>query len=245
MKQLNLNFDANTLKLMAIVAMFFDHFVAVFVLHDSLAGIYLRFPGRISAPIISYFIAEGYYYTSNRKRYLTRLFVFALVSHLPYNLLFGYGFFEATSVIWGLAMGLIALMAVKEERFHPLLKLAIVALCAWFSIRANWNFVVVFWIVGFGIFRGNVNKQIWSFIGVGVVFHLIPTMIRFGLNHEAYPHWYQFGFVLAIPLLLSYNGLKGNVSKWSGWFFYIFYPGHLFLLYLIDQFTPLAAMLGV
>lgn len=240
----NIGLNAYTLKMLAIIAMFFDHFVAVFVVHDSLTGILLRFPGRISAPIISYFIAEGYYHTSNRKRYLIRLLIFAAISHLPYNLLFGYSFFEATSVIWGLAMGLIALMAVKKESLNIVFKLIIVGLSAWFSMRANWNFVVVFWIVGFGIYRGDLKKQLLSFLGVGIVFHLIPTMIRFGLTHDVYPHWYQFGFVLAIPLLLNYNGSKGTRSKWSAWFFYFFYPVHMIILYLLDMFTPLAELLG-
>ena len=241
----NISYSAHTLKMLAILAMFFDHFVAVFVVHDSLPGILLRFPGRISAPIISYFIAEGYHHSSNRKRYLIRLLVFAAISHLPYNLLFGYSFFEATSIIWGLAMGLIALMAVKHNTLNILLKLIILALCAWLSMRANWNFVVVFWIVGFGLYRGDLKKQMLSFLGVGIVFHLIPTMIRFGLTHQVYPHWYQFGIVLAIPLLMAYNGSKGTRSKWSAWFFYIFYPVHMILLYLLDLFTPLAELLGV
>lgn len=49
-------------------------------------AIILHILGRIAFAIFAYFIAEGYYYTSNKKRYLLRIFLFALISHVPYML---------------------------------------------------------------------------------------------------------------------------------------------------------------
>ena len=231
---------ANKLKVIAILAMFFDHFVATFVPHEELIGIILRTPGRIAAPIICYFIAEGYFYTSNRRKYIERLLIFAVVSHLPFNLLFGIAFFQATSIIWGLALGLIALTAIKSEKVHILLKPVILGLCCLLAITANWNYVSVLWIVGFGLFRGSFTKQMIVFSIIGFVFHLIPTYINFGPGHDGYPHWYQVGIYAAIPLLAMYNGKLGKKSKIMGWFFYIFYPAHLLFIYVLDRFTTLS-----
>lgn len=235
---------ANKLKIIAIISMFFDHFVAVFIQHDSIQGILLRIPGRISAPIICYFVAEGYFYTSNKNKYILRLVIFALISHVPYNLLFGFGFFQATSIIWGLALGLIALTVIKDDRYNIVVKVLVLLLACFLSLRANWNFVAVLWIVGFGLFRGNLKHQMYSFIIIGVIFHLIPTFIYFGFSHSLYPHWYQLAFIIAIPFLLMYNGKLGKKSKTLSLLFYTFYPGHMLLLYLIDQFTPLSQLLG-
>ena len=82
----NYSLTANELKIIAIMAMFFDHFCAVFLDHSTIIGLMSRTPGRIAAPIFCYFIAEGYHYTSNREKYISRLLIFAAISHLPYNL---------------------------------------------------------------------------------------------------------------------------------------------------------------
>ena len=234
----------NKLKIIATVAMFFDHFVSVFLSHDALLSLLFRFSGRIAAPLFCSFIAEGFYYTSNVKKYIGRLLVFAAIAHLPYNLSFGLSFFQATSIIWPLSMGLTALAAFKNEKINLLLKFAIVAVCCAVSYTANWNFVAVLWILAFGIFHGNFQRQMAAFCTISVVFHLIPAFIRFGFFHQRFPQWFQLGIFLTIPLLVMFNGKPGKKSKFMTWFFYVFYPAHLILLYLLKQFTPLAEVLG-
>lgn len=230
LKELN----AFDLKILAITAMFIDHAVAITLSHDSFLGMFLRFPGRIVAPVMCYLIAEGYYKTSNPIKYVKRLFLFSLISHLPYNLLFGFDFFEATSVMWGLFLGLASLIVIKMESTPFLLKLGFVGLACVLSLTANWNYVVVLWIVFFGLFHGDVKKQMISFLIVGTLAHIVPTFINFGLLHSGFPHWYQLGIYFAVPLLGAYTGERGHTSKVMQYGFYIFYPAHLVFLYLFD-----------
>jgi len=204
----------------------------------------LRTFGRIVAPIICFLIAEGYYYTSNRKKYVLRLFVLAVISHWPFITCFDYTFFQATSVIWALVMGLVALTAIKSEKIHIVLKPFIVAVCCAAAYTANWNFVAVLWIVAFGLFHGNFRRQILAFCAIGIVFHLGPVYLRFLLSRMEYLHWYQAGIFFAIPLLAMYNGKLGKKSKFMSYSFYVFYPLHLILLYALNNFTLLAEMLG-
>ena len=234
----------NKLKIIAAVAMFFDHFVSVFIPHNELLNLIFRFSGRMAAPVFCFFIAQGFYYTSNVKKYIIRLLILAVVSHLPYNLSFGYSFFQATSVVWPLAMGLVALTTFKNEKIHIILKLIIVAACCAVSYTANWNFVAVLWILVFGVFHGNLKRQIIGFSIVGFVCHLVPQFYRFGFFNERFPQWFQLGIFLTIPLLLMFNGKMGKKCKVMTWFFYVFYPAHLMLLFLLNQFTPLAGVLG-
>ena len=77
---------ANKLKIIAAVVMFLDHLVSVFIPHNELLNLLFRFSGRVAAPVFCFFIAQGFHYTSNIKKYIIRLLIFAAVSHLPYNL---------------------------------------------------------------------------------------------------------------------------------------------------------------
>jgi uncharacterized membrane protein len=243
MAETRISLNSNALKIIAIVAMFFDHFLAVFMSHDTVIGLMLRLPGTIAAPTFCYFVAEGYHYTSNKSKYIKRVLIFALISHLPYNIYFGYTFFEATSVIWGLAMGLIALTAIKSEKLNIVAKLLILVVCCILATTANWNYIAVLWIVVFGLYQGDFKRQMIGFSIVAILFHLIPTYLRFGPIHEGFPHWYQVGVFLAIPLLATYNGKRGKKSKIMSWSFYVFYPAHLILLFLLDRFTSLSTLL--
>lgn len=227
--------SAFDLKILAMIAMFIDHAVAISLSHNSFLGILLRFSGCIVAPVMCYFVAEGYYKTSNPVKYGKRLLLFSIISHLPYNLVFGFSFFEATSVMWGLFLGLVSLIVVKTESTPLLLKVGFVGLSCVLSVTANWNFVAVLWIVFFGLYHGDLKKQMISFIVVGSLTHIIPTFINFGLLHNGFPHWYQLGIYFAIPLLASYSGERGHTSRVMQYGFYVFYPAHLLLLYFLNN----------
>ncbi|MGG5315910.1 TraX family protein [Enterococcus sp. AZ072] len=220
--------SANFLKYLAIAAMFLDHFASVFIPSDQPIWFVMRVFGRLCAPIMCYFVAEGEFFTSNRKKYLQRLVLFALLAHFPYVIYFNLPLFDATSVLWGLALGLMALIFVKHSAANLGIKIAFVGLCCLLAIWADWNFVSVLWILGFGLFRGNFKKQMLSFLLIGIVFHLYPLLRDYGTADL-----YQIGIVLAIPVLALYHGRKGRGGKWMKWGFYLFYPGHLLLLELL------------
>ena len=70
MAETRISLNSNALKIIAMIAMLFDHFLAVFMSHDAVIGLMLRLPGTIAAPIFCYFIAEGYQYTSSKSKYI-------------------------------------------------------------------------------------------------------------------------------------------------------------------------------
>lgn len=217
---------SNTLKYIAIIAMFFDHFFAVFIDQESMEGILSRIPGRVVMPIMCYLIAEGYFYTSNVQKYATRMLAFAAVSHFPYIIYFNLP--DATSVIWGLSLGLIALATFKNEKLSIFLKIPIIVLLCLLAIPGDWYYVGVLWILFFGIFRGNFKAQMISFAVIGIFLHVIPKVISLGWDQLN-----QLAILLAIPLLAMYKGGRGRKSNFMKWAFYVFYPLHLILLYLL------------
>ena len=85
MKELN----RTQLKLIAICAMVCDHLAWGFLdFYTPLAQI-LHIIGRLTIPIMCFFIAEGYRHTSNLRRYIHRMICFWLISILPFYLFFG------------------------------------------------------------------------------------------------------------------------------------------------------------
>lgn len=224
--------NSNQLKIIAILVMLFDHLVAVFAPRDNLLIWSLfRLPGGIVAPIMCYLIATGYHYTSDVKKYIFRLLTFSVISHIPYNLTFGFSFFQATSVIWALALGLISLSFVKNDNVKLPFKVIIVSLCCFLARIANWHYLAVLWIVTFGIFHKNLKMQLICFITLGFGLNVLPTVLSLGLSD--FNRLDKFGFLLACPFLLLYSGQRGRKIKLLDTFFYVFYPLHLLFIYVM------------
>ena len=76
--------NANILKYIAAAAMLIDHVGWAFVQTNSVMGQAMHLIGRFTAPIMCYFIAEGYYHTKNIEKYLLRLGIFAAILHYPF-----------------------------------------------------------------------------------------------------------------------------------------------------------------
>ena len=101
--------SGNALKLVAIVAMTVDHLawmgIETYQQAETPLQIALHSIGRLTAPIMFFFVAEGYHHTHNFRRYLGRLFLLAVVSHFAFCYFnmsgfnpFGNLLFNATSI---------------------------------------------------------------------------------------------------------------------------------------------------
>lgn len=222
--------SGNALKLIAIAAMTVDHLTwVIFPGYQTNAGILLLHSiGRLTAPIMCFFIAEGYYYTHDRKRYAARLFLFALISHFAYNFAFGIpfvpfrtGIFNQTGVMWALAWGLVALCVLGSVELKQWHKIALMILICAISFCADWSCIAVLVIVAFGTNRGDFKKQ----MGWMMAFVTMYAAVYFFCIDKVYGVL-QMMVALSIPLLSLYNGERG---RWRGmkWFFYLYYPLHL------------------
>ncbi len=228
---------ANSLKWLALFCMVLDHTVTGFLSHETPLAMGLHVLGRLAAPIMCYFIAEGFYHSKNIHAYLRRLLVFALVSHLPYAWYFKQSPWATSSVMTALFLGLLALYLSKSPRLPLWAKVVLVLLCCLLARPANWNYVAVLWIVVMGQFHGQPKRQMWALAVIGLLFHFVPTILN-----QGWSHWYQAGFLLAIPLLLCYKGERGSRNKWVQRGFYLIYPLHLLILLwardVVLQFVP-------
>ena len=229
--------NSNHLKMAAIIAMTVDHAADLIFpgFENHPMAIALHVIGRLTAPIMWFFICEGFYYTSNLRRYLSRMFLFALISHFAYCFAFGIdivpftsGIFNQTSVIWPLFWAIAALWVVNDaQSLKQWQKWTLIILINVITFPADWSCIAVMAIVFMYENRGNLKKQMASMM----FWVAIYAIVSYFCVNKVYA-LVQLGVILVYPLLRQYNGQKGN-AKWMKWFFYIYYPAHLLAVGLI------------
>ncbi|MBX4262172.1 conjugal transfer protein TraX (plasmid) [Clostridium estertheticum] len=215
--------SGNTIKIIAIIAMIIDHVGWAFVSTNTIGAAVIHTIGKITGPIMCYFIAEGNHYSKNRKKYLERLAIFALISHVPYNIFDNQGTITLlpTSVIFTLMCGFLALI-VFEKIEHKPIKLILILLLVVMTYWADWQIFGVLFILAFGIFYGNYKRQMVSFAFLSFCRVVYELFVDGGLNfYLTVPR--ALSPILVILLLSLYNGAKGG-SKYAKWAFYIIYP---------------------
>ena len=163
--------NSNQLKLIAVLAMIFDHLLWVIKpgYNNGTVVLLLHLIGRIVAPIFCFFISEGAYYTKDRKKYLTRLLMFALISHFAYCFAFGINFipfkngtsFNQTSIMWSLALGLIGIM-IQDSKLNNKVKTLFILLLCVLGFPSDWSSVAVMIIIYNYEYRNNFKKQMIS-----------------------------------------------------------------------------------
>ena len=167
--------NGNQLKLIAIIAMTIDHLAWTLAPGYSTEWWVLlcHLAGRLTAPIMWFFIVEGWHYTHDVRKYTLRLFLLALVSHFAYNFCFGIPmlpfregrFFNQTSVAWSLAWGLVLLRIHSNEKTASWLKFALTILICVISFPSDWSCVASMAILYMGVSRGDFKKQmVWMMV---------------------------------------------------------------------------------
>lgn len=234
--------NTTQLKIIAIMAMVCDHVAWGFVEMFSVQGQIMHTIGRLTIPIMCYFIAEGYRKTSNLKKYIYRMVIFSLISVVPFFLFFGEEYGYRQNIIFDLLLALLTLVVIdRKEVKKPLKVLLTIALFAVSFVIGGWPVLPILFVLIF--YYGKSFRQKATLIcGTTVFLEVFMICIILLNNRYHFSHydwvWYQWfyflGFMLALPVLKLYNGEKGNYPL-GKYFFYLFYPGHFLFLYSIKQ----------
>lgn len=215
--------NRNQLKLLAIFAMLCDHIAFAFVPSGTAAYFALRAFGRLAAPIMAFFIAEGYRHTHDLTRYALRLFCAALVSQPVYSLFVTGGetaLLPRGNILFTLLLALGALHVWKKPR--GTVPLVICFVC---SLFCDWSCFPLLFALAFSLFPADQKKTFLAY--------LLVCAAYVALNTESPAGLYRLGVLLAAPPLLAYNGEAGKKTKLSKWGFYLFYPAHLLIITII------------
>lgn len=215
------------LKSIACITMLLDHIGAVF-----LPGMGLRVIGRLSFPIFCFLLAEGTYHTRNRKAYGLRLFWGMILSEIPFDLLFfGRITWEHQSVMVTLMLGFLYAAAMSNfptmgNRLMLLIPFAFLGEL----LRCDYGGWGVVMIGLFVITRDVPNRRLYQTLSLALLGWMIGgRTIVFG--PLMFPR--QVLCAAAMIPIWMYDGQKKTDHVWVRRAFYLFYPAHLAVLYLI------------
>ena len=235
--------DAMTLRLLALGLMLMDHMWATVIS----GNMWMTYAGRLAFPIFAFQVTEGFFYTSDRRKYMKRLLLFGLIAEVPFDYMMSSSpfFWFHQNVMFTLALGLwmiTSLEKLREKRnvkqgLKTALVLAVASLLALigfvdYGVMGVWTVVLFYLCRGFGgawigQLIGMVFLNIIWFKGESLVFQLMGREIWFPTQ--------GFAVLSLIPIWL-YNGKKGSYGKVMQTASYWFYPVHMLLLHLARTF---------
>ena len=221
------------LKLIAVVLMFIDHATLILLkdvpsfhapllqLGNKALTVYeiLRQIGRPAFPIFCFLVAEGYVHTGNRKKYGRNLLIFALLSEIPYNLMLGGQVLHPASqnVFVTLFLGFL-FMEIWNRDWPELWKILAFLVVAALALAARSDYGI----------RGAVLVLLMYALRERKPLRMILAYPMLSGGAAA--------FMAFVPISL-YNGQRGFIrGKWMKYAFYMFYPVHILLLWIVKQY---------
>ena len=187
----------------------------------------LRFIGRFSFPLFAYLLILGMENTRNIRNYFTRLFIFALISQVPFFLALDYGPFDSLNIFFTLSSGLLFIYFFKKSSVFVL-----VPVFASLVLPFDYGIYGIAMICCMYILKENTKFGVFSLVLLNTLF-LVPWNI-------------QFLSISTIPLIILHKNGSLNITKetteeftipmWRKYFFYVYYPLHLALLYIIKLY---------
>lgn len=237
------------LKIIALVCMLIDHTACTVVndlCHEEIMAavqtgnvtteytvyIVMRAIGRLAFPIYIFLLTEGLQHTRDQRMYFVRMLFFAGVSEIPFDLAMNLSKqeifagkiieFHSQNVFWTLSLGLLVMIGmetIQNTNWRLWIKviwnlgMTLAAMAAADLLHTDYGAIGVLAIVMMYLLR---RKKMLAFSAAVIV--LLASS------------WLEvFAFAACLPLAY-YNGRRG----WKGkWLFYVFYPLHLLLLWLL------------
>ena len=204
-----------TLKIIAIITMFLDHYYRIIGGPE-----WLSILGRLAFPIFAFSISEGYSHTKNVNKYLMRLLNFAIIIQLP-NFL---GFQEyPLNIFFTLALGLFCLEILDNNKINIVVRYIVVLYLCFLAEKTGLDYGAygVILIILFNKLKNNKLYIFIAFLALNLVILKIGNLSEMQI----------YSIFSLIPIFL-YNGKKGYGMKY---FFYLFYPLHFIFLYFLNE----------
>lgn len=226
--------SGSTLKLFAIITMLIDHTGAAVVstifaagnlqtadpeLYRFLRTLYtwMRGIGRLAFPVFCFLIVEGYFHTRSVRKYCGRLFLFALISEIPFDFALKQSvpFWNKQNVYFTLLIALICIWAMDQARGMGAVQFAALASSMYLAdaLMTDYNYKGVFLIAMLYLFHDHRLYQCAA-----------------GAASIAWEQYAPLSYILCF----FYNGKRGLSLRYL---FYAFYPGHLLVLGIIRHYV--------
>lgn len=232
--------NRDVIKYIAMFTMLLNHVSSAFLESGSVLGIIFTDIGYFTAITMCYFMVEGYDYTRSKKKYALRLLVFAVLSQIPFAIVFSFPWV----LPWNMMVTLLicfGVICILRSDMHGALKGFLCTLLVLVSVVCDWPLLAPIFTIMFVKSKGSRKKQAISYI-IGIILFIAMNYMTYIMNYEP-----GKALILAIlsslamvasgiVLLCFYNGKRMQKGKtFSKWFFYAFYPAHLMVIAIIKM----------
>ncbi|WP_434756735.1 TraX family protein [Paenibacillus amylolyticus] len=177
--------------------------------------------GRLSFPIFAWSIARGIRNTKSLKNYSMRILILALVSQIPYAILFEN---NNLNVCFTLFFGIICIWIYKYQ-MNFIFKYIGIITCLLLSDFLNFDYGI-YGILTIIIFYCFHNKY-----HLVLIFQTIITLISLEIYHYSVVQVYSL--IASVLIILMHNYDEFKINKYL---YYIFFPGHMIILLLLKKF---------
>ena len=243
--------DRDMMKYLAIGLMFVGHLISWLTLLDypddplavyklPLWKLLIEEAAVFCPPVMFFFIADGYKYTRDRKKYALRLFIFALITQLFNWFVFWQIYcWRSFNVIFTLLLGLLAIM-VWESKLKLWQRIALIILCDAVTvlIMSEWLIFGVLFILALHIFREKPRTRFIVYMCLTLIYNIIYAAAMTGKVPPLTSAVVMICGILVMTaaylcMTVFYNGKKGKHPLFTKWFFYAFYPLHYIIIYAV------------
>ncbi len=234
--------NRDVIKYIAMFTMLLNHIAHIFLVHGTVLYEVFEDIGYFTAPVMCFFLVEGYEYTRSRTRYGIRLLVFAVLSQIPFSLAFQFG---NLNMIYTLLCCFL-ILAAMEKIANPFLRMIVCILLTFATIISDWPILAPVYTILLHNSKGNPKKMAISY-GMAYILFVVLNVQNYMYGEQG--SWTMYAVVhalisglgiiaAAVVVLVFYNGKRAEKGRnFSKWFFYIFYPAHLMILYLISVYV--------
>ena len=241
----NFELTAAVLHIIAMTLMLMDHLWATLLP----AKEWLTCAGRVAFPIFAFMAVEGYFHTRSFKKYILRMLLFAVLSEIPFDLMYGGTWFYPVhqNVLWTFLLGLLGVWLMEQVRkkgkiwMYLLVCVLVVpaglvlgTLCMVDYYGAGVLTVFVFYFLH--------GRKWWCFLGQLAALYWLNVELLGGLMYPVQLFGMEFELcqqglaLLALIPIWLYRGRQGYHSKPFQYLCYAFYPVHMLLLVVVLNF---------
>ena len=229
--------NRDIIKYAAVFAMLLNHMAHVFLQEGSLEYEICVAVGYFTAVTMCYFLVEGYQYTRSKKKYGQRLLFFALISQVPYQAALGIRQLNMLFTLLFCFLILVCLEYIQDSAERSVC----VCLLAAATCICDWGGLAAAFTVLFAQAYGSRRKLLYAY-GLDYLLFSLVSAAEYAKTLSwalAVPRGLLEGVgILAsgVVIIFFYSGKRtGTGGRFSKWFFYVFYPMHLFALWVINS----------
>lgn len=241
----NFELTAAVLHMIAMTLMLMDHLWATLLP----AKEWLTCAGRVAFPIFAFMVVEGYFHTRSFKRYALRMLLFAVLSEIPFDLMYGGTWFYPVhqNVLWTFLLGLLGvwLMEQVRKKGKTWMYLLVCVLVVPAGLVLGTLCMVDYYGVGVltvFVFYFLHGRKWWCFLGQLAALYWLNVELLGGLMYPVQLFGMEFELcqqglaLLALIPIWLYRGRQGYHSKPFQYLCYAFYPVHMLLLVVVLNF---------